>query len=82
MLPKIIFAKALPEQVLEIKFQDGVLKHFSVVPYLKYTVYKPLQNQSFFETVAVKYDTVVWGKDEEIDFDPYTVYSEGKILHL
>ena len=39
----------------------------------------------FFNSVKVKYDTVVWGKNEELDFDPYIIYSEGVsvgILHF
>jgi len=27
--------------------------------------------------VVVKYDTVVWGKEEIIDFDPFTLWTES-----
>ena len=77
MLPQIKSVKPLPNFILEVEFEPKVHKHFSVLPYLKYPVYKPLADVSFFNTVFVKYDTVVWGKNEEIDFDPFTVYSEG-----
>lgn len=77
MLPKILTVTALPNHVLEVKFDDGVIKHFSVRSYLDYTVYKPLRNQKFFETAIVKYNTIVWGKDEAIDFDSATVYMKG-----
>jgi hypothetical protein len=80
MLPKVKSAKALSNFILEVEFDDGVFKSFSVEPYLDYTVYKPLKVVSFFKTVAVKYGTVIWGKEEEIDFDPYTIYTEGKTL--
>jgi Protein of unknown function (DUF2442) len=82
MLPKVKSVKALPNYLLEVEFDDGVLKSFSVVPYLDYTVYKPLKITSFFKTVTVKYNTVIWGKEEEIDFDPYTIYTEGVTLHV
>ncbi len=77
MLPKIKSVKPLPNYILEVEFEPSVQKQFSVLPYLKYTAYKPLADVSFFNTVIVKYDTVVWGKNEEIDFDPYIIYSEG-----
>ena len=80
MLPKIITAKACSNFVLEVAFDGRTIKHFSFVPYLNYPVFKALQVQSFFETVAVKYGTVVWGENDEIDFDPYTIYLEGHTL--
>jgi hypothetical protein len=80
MLPKIISVIPLPNYMLQVEFESKVQKLFSVWPYLKYTVYQPLENVSFFNSVSVKYDTVVWGKDEEIDFDPITVYSEGETV--
>ncbi len=82
MLPKIINVKPLPDYVLEVEFSDGNCKQFSVVPYLGYPVYEPLKNKNFFKTVTVKHGTVIWGKQEDIDFDPFTIYSEGKTLIL
>ncbi len=78
MLPKIIAVKPKPNYILEVLFENSEKRLFSVAPYLKYTVYKPLENLSFFNNVMVKYGTLVWGKEEIIDFDPYTIYSEGK----
>ena len=80
MLPKIISVKPKPNYVLEVLFENSEKREFSVAPYLKYTVYKPLENISFFNNVVVKYGTIVWGKEELIDFDPFTIYSEGKVL--
>ena len=80
MLPKIIGVIPKPNYVLEVLFENSEKREFSVTPYFQYTVYKPLENISFFNNVVVKYGTVVWGKDELIDFDPFTVYQEGKIL--
>ncbi len=80
MLPKIIDVKSKPNYVLEVVFDNLEKREFSIVPYFKYSVYKPLQNIVFFNQVIVKYGTVVWGQEELIDFDPFTIYQEGKIL--
>lgn len=80
MLPKIINVVPKPNYVLEVLFENSEKRAFSVAPYFKYTVYKPLENFNFFNDVAVKYGTIVWGKDELIDFDPFTIYQEGLIL--
>ena len=80
MLPKIVHVIPKPNYVLEVLFENSEKREFSVMPYFKYTVYKPLENISFFNNVVVKYGTIVWGKDELIDFDPFTIYEEGKKL--
>jgi hypothetical protein len=80
MLPKIVNVIPKPNYILEVLFENSEKREFSVAPYFKYTVYKPLENVSFFNNVEVKYGTIVWGKDELIDFDPFTIYQEGKIL--
>lgn len=77
MFPKIINAIPKADYKLELEFDNKIWKEFSVIPYLNYPVFQPLQNISFFNQVVVKYDTVVWGKDEIIDFDPFTLWIEG-----
>lgn len=79
MLPKIISVQPKPNYIIEVVFENSEIREFSIEPYLNYTVYKPLQNEIFFKKVEVKYGTLVWGKDELIDFDPYTIYTEGKV---
>lgn len=78
MLPKIIEVTPKANYILEVVFDNAEKKDFLVSPYFKYTVYKPLENIDFFNTVIAKYGTVIWGKEELIDFDPYTIYKEGK----
>lgn len=77
MLPKVINAVPKLNFILEIQFDNKIWKQFSVEPYLEYTVFKPLKEYNFFKKVKVKYDTVVWGNEEEIDFDPYTLWTES-----
>ncbi|MBU3680986.1 MAG: DUF2442 domain-containing protein [Flavobacterium sp.] len=80
MLPKVISVQPKPNYVLEVVFENDEIRSFSVEPFLQYTVYKPLQDVHFFNEVAVKYGTVVWGEEELIDFDPYTIYTDGEII--
>lgn len=80
MLPKIKDVIPKPNYVLEVVFENSEKRLFSVAPYFKYTVYKPLENIAFFNNVVAKYGTVVWFKDELIDFDPYTIYKEGEVI--
>lgn len=77
MFPKIITAIPKPGYKLELEFDNKVWKEFSVMPYLNFPVFQPLKDTSFFNQVFVKYDTVVWGKEEIIDFDPFTLWTES-----
>jgi hypothetical protein len=77
MLPKIITAIPKPGYKLEIEFDNKIWKEFSVIPYLNFPVFQPLKDIAFFNQVIVKYDTAVWGKEEIIDFDPYTLWTES-----
>ena len=71
---------AKPNYILEVLFENSEKRAFSVAPYFKYSVYKPLEDIHFFNNVAVKQGTIVWGKDEIIDFEPFTIYLEGTKL--
>lgn len=77
MFPKIITAIPKPGYKLELEFDNKIWKEFSVLPYLNYPVFQPLKDISFFNQAVVKYDTVVWGKEEIIDFDPFTLWTES-----
>ncbi|WP_395052929.1 DUF2442 domain-containing protein [Flavobacterium sp.] len=77
MFPKIISVIPKPNFTLELEFENKIWKEFSIIPYLEFPVFKPLKDASFFNQVIVKYDTVVWGKEEVIDFDPFTLWTES-----
>jgi len=77
MFPKIITIIPKPGNKLELEFENKIWKEFSVMPYLNFPVFQPLKDTSFFNQVVVKYDTVFWGKEEIIDFDPYTLWTES-----
>lgn len=77
MFPKIINAIPKSDYKLELEFDNKIWKEFSVMPYLNYPVFQPLRDISFFNQVIVKYDTIVWGEEEIIDFDPFTLWTES-----
>lgn len=77
MFPKIINAIPKADYKLELQFNNKIWKEFSVIPYLNYPVFYPLKDIAFFNKVVVKYGTVVWGIEEIIDFDPFTLWTES-----
>ena len=63
---------------LEITFKSGEVKVFDVVRYFDYPVYEELKDESLFKKAYVINGTVAW--NDFIDFDPDTLYLEGKEL--
>ncbi|MBA3674836.1 MAG: DUF2442 domain-containing protein [Chitinophagaceae bacterium] len=64
---------------LIITFTNGEVKLFDLQPYLAYPVYEPLKNELLCSNAAVKYGTIVW--NDEIDIDPDRLYLESKTLN-
>ncbi len=65
---------------LIITFSNGEVKIFDLNPYLDYPVYKALKDESICRRAKVKYGTIVW--DEDTDIDPDRLYLESKLLEL
>ncbi|MGI8637898.1 MAG: DUF2442 domain-containing protein [Segetibacter sp.] len=63
---------------LLITFKTGQVKCFDLQPYLHYPIYQPLQDESVCIKAKIKYGTVVW--DDEIDLDPDRLFLESKEL--
>lgn len=63
---------------IEITFKSGEVKVFDVVRYFDYPVYEELKDESLFKKAYVINGTVAW--NDFIDFDPDTLYLEGKEL--
>ena len=63
---------------LILSFTNGEQKEFDLSPYLSYPVYENLKDESFCSKVKAINSTVVW--NDEIDFDPDTLYLESKPL--
>ena len=63
---------------LLLTFSNGEVKEFDFKKYLSYPVYEKLQNSAYCITVKAYQGTAAW--DEEIDFDPDTLYLESKAV--
>lgn len=63
---------------LILSFTNGEQKEFDLSPYLSYPVYKNLKDESFCSKVKVIDGTIAW--NDEIDFDPDTLYLESKSM--
>lgn len=64
---------------LRITFTNEEVKVFDLSPYLKYPVYSKLQDESFCQKATIKYGTVVW--NDEIDIDRDRLYLESENLN-
>ena len=64
---------------LIITFTNGEVKLFDLQPYLAYPVYEPLKDKLLCRNAEVKYGTIVW--NDEIDIDPDRLYLESKTLN-
>jgi len=63
---------------LILSFTNGEQKEFNLFPYLSYPVYEILKDESFCSNVKIANGTIAW--NNEIDFDPDTLYLESKPL--
>jgi hypothetical protein len=78
MNPRVEKVSCVNNTVLELTFKNGEVKLFDVSPYFKYPVYEILKDTVFFKNAYILNGTVAW--NDEIDFDPDTLYLEGKKL--
>ncbi len=78
MNPLAISVKVLEDYMLEVEFENGETGLFSMKPYLKYDVYKPLEDYSLFKKARISFGFVTW--NEDIDLSPDNLYIESKIV--
>jgi hypothetical protein len=71
--------KTISEYTLLLKFNNGEERRFDMRPYLRYPVFKRLENRGYFLLTRVNYGTVTW--PGEIDIAPETLYEESIPLH-
>lgn len=75
MNPRVSAVKYKPGYKLILTFTNNEVKEFDFKPYLTYAVYQPLHDEAFCNKVKILNGTVVW--NENIDFDPDTLYLES-----
>ncbi|MGN6195833.1 MAG: DUF2442 domain-containing protein [Ginsengibacter sp.] len=61
---------------LILSFTNGENKMFDISPYLTFPIYHDLIDESFCSKIKTSNGTVAW--NDEIDFDPDTLYLESK----
>lgn len=72
---KVISVKPNDDYTLDLRFSDGSVKRFDVKPYLKYEVFKELENLDYFKQVKLAFGTVQWPNEQDIA--PDTLFLEG-----
>lgn len=72
MSPRVVNVKYQEHYKLILTFTNGEVKLFDFQSYLKYPVYKPLQDETFCKKVKTSDGIVQW--NEDIDFSPDTIY--------
>jgi len=63
---------------LILTFNNGERRCFDMRPYLRYTVFRKLENPGYFSLARVDYGTVTWPGD--IDIAPETLYEDSSPL--
>ena len=70
--PNVKHVSPLPEQRIEIQYENGETKIFDVSPYIKGSWYGQLANPDIFATVHPAGDTVMWRDGQVIA--PHELY--------
>ncbi|MBD0295271.1 MAG: DUF2442 domain-containing protein [Flavisolibacter sp.] len=78
MNPRITSVQYRSPYKLILTFTTHEVKEFDLAPYLDYPIYQTLADESFCRKAKACMGTVVW--NDEIDFDPDTLYLDSKIL--
>lgn len=76
MNPRVSIVQYQNPYKLILTFTNNEVKEFDFSSYLNYPVYSALKDEAFCNRAKVFNGTVAW--DENIDFDPDTLYLESK----
>jgi hypothetical protein len=68
-------AKPLEGYKLQIKFKNGEEKIFDLTPYLTVGKFAELRDIRLFSTVTVKFDSIEWANN--LDIDPEFLYANS-----
>jgi len=75
MNPRPMEVEAVDDKTLLVKFNNGEMKKVDISVFLKYPMYKKLNDYAFFKQVKADGMTVYWNND--IDIDPDYLYENG-----
>ena len=73
--PKAISVDVLNEYRLKVIFNNGVSRLFDFKPYLKYKIFKELDDESLFSKAYLDHGAVAWSDDLDIAIEE--VYEKG-----
>lgn len=71
----VIAVKPLDDYKLSLTFENKEKRIFDVSPYLKIGMFKELSDISLFKSVKVKFDTIEWAN--QLDIDPEFLYEKS-----
>lgn len=78
MNPRVKSVEVIKGYELILTFANEEKKMFNIEPYLSFPAFSSLKNREIFEKPKVLFGAVTWKGN--IDFDPDTMYLEGKII--
>jgi len=74
--PDVKEARILEDYIIHLTFVNGEEKFFNLKPYLKYPVFKPLQDKDELYSFKIVDGTIEWSCGA--DLSPDTFYLESK----
>ncbi len=75
MYPSVVSVSPLNNYRLLLVFEPDEKRIFDVTPYLNTGKFAALRDPSLFHTVAVKFDTIEWSN--QLDIDPEFLYENS-----
>jgi len=75
MYLSVVDVKPLEEYKLLLTFENKEKRVFDVTPYLNVGKFSELKEQSLFNTVKVKFDSIEWSNS--LDLDPELLYKKS-----
>ena len=76
MSPDIIKAEVLNDYKLLITFSNSEVKIFNMSSYLKYPVFKPLENKEELKKLSIIDGTIEWECGAELSNDTFYIAGE------
>jgi hypothetical protein len=75
---EVTLVEVLPNHGLLLTFNDGQRRHFDMRPYLRYPVFRRLENPAYFALARVDYGTVTWPGN--IHIAPETLHAQSTAI--
>ena len=75
MYPSVVSVWPLDDYKLLLVFETSEKRIFDVTPYLNTGKFTELRNPSVFHAVTVKFDTIEWSN--QLDIDPEFLYEKS-----